>query len=542
MSLGTTIAPAGETGLVESVRPMPNQIPDNPGTMVATTSVEDIMNVMYRNWIWRNTFTIDTSMLSGQVFGTIKIHPKNCNDYITHVSAMFKTWVGSMKIRTRFMATFQFGGSFRLGWLPPVYTQTQIQQLPIQTLTAYPNIDLDPKNTGWNDFQSAEERNVLFHWMEGLESEDPQSFGGWYVFYVAAPLVVSGGTNTQISLLVESAGSFNFAQLAPITALGPSANAWIDSDILSSQVGREDLASISHLQIVPGTVKSINTGWWHMLGLSGIKSTENLACTLSTRVRNYLENKVFGLQPEAVGPGSYAQIAEDSYPYITRTPTTAICTSMENGRAIITDASLGMGGSDYHFGVGAADQPPSWNGDILLRSNDAKTGVVQGPYACSWAMCTRDNQNGPIDTSQLGIFVTGRVMDESVLTNGLNESIVMFVNTLTRTTNTQTTAQASSLTKALPTFDRSISQIYQVVNTDTNVAVLTVRLTPYGYFTTNSVATTALLPASKLYFRYLQDLPMSSPLPPAMAEERSFIRAARRYTMAGQPDKIAEYY
>lgn len=102
---------------------MPDQLPDNPATLAATTSIETLQNVMYRDWIWRNTFPIDTTMQPGTIFGTIKIHPKNCNEYITHIAAMFKTWVGSFKVRSRFMATFQFGGSFRVGWLPPIFDE-----------------------------------------------------------------------------------------------------------------------------------------------------------------------------------------------------------------------------------------------------------------------------------------------------------------------------------------------------------------------------------------------------------------------------------
>lgn len=519
--------------MVEKLRPMPDQLPDNPATIAATTSIETIESILYRDWVWRNTFYIDTTMQPGTIFGTIKIHPKNCNDYITHISAMFKTWVGSMKLRARFMATFQFGGSFRMGWLPPIYNEQELMQLPIQTLTAYPNIDLDPKNTGWNEFQAAEERNILFHWMEDVETQNSAAFGGWYVFYVAAPLVVSGGTNSQISLLIESTGSFNFAQLAPITALGEGSNAWINNDPIGSQIGTEDSTYVSHIQVLPGAVKSIPNGFLRASALSGVGPKSNPVITLSATMANYLDNHVRGYSRcsgkvvATLGEGTYNN-------YITWNDdidcmTTSIC----DGTPIATNHTFDDFGTCTKIW-----KPTGSNWTLALASTI--TSAISDVWV-RFSSYPPGNEDVPIDINQLKILNSDTTThDTSNLTNTLDESIVTFVNTYNRTLNIQTLSQAAQLKDAAQSLDRFTSQLYQVVNADNGNVIMNVRLTPYGYFTTNSLSAVALLPAKTLYFRYLQNLPMSSPLPPLPSEMRRTMRKVQRLTAAGNLSAIQE--
>lgn len=270
-ALGKSLPPDGATGTVTKIAHMPDQIPDNPASIVANTSIETLQNILFENWIWRNTFQIDTSMKPGHIFGLIPIHPRECNEYITHLSQMFLTWTGSMKIRTRFMATFQFGGSFRIGFLPPKFNRAEVLRVGIQTLTAYPNVDLDPKNTDWSQFQCSDERNVLFHWMNG-DYDKAESFAGWFVFYVAAPLVVSG-TDSSVSLLCEAAGGFNFSQLAPLNQVIAGSNAWFQSQsALYYQSGCDDYAQTFKVNIWPTTIRSLPCGFFYASTIGGSQS------------------------------------------------------------------------------------------------------------------------------------------------------------------------------------------------------------------------------------------------------------------------------
>lgn len=516
----------GETGTVTKLEHMPDQIPDNPATLAANTSIETLQNIMYSNWVWRNTFVIDSSMQPGHVFGLVKIHPKNCNDYITHISRMFLTWNGAFKIRTRFMATFQFGGSVRLGFLPPKFTEAQVQNMPIQTLTAYPNIDMDPKNIGWSEFQASDERNVLFHWMSELEDSDPQSFAGWFVFYIAAPIVVSG-TVTAVSLLVEAAGAFEFAQLAPIGSIGPQTTGWLTNStrFLNLQPGCEDgTVARNAIQVNPVSVKQLPVGFLLASAVGGALPTSldttnlwpdqaqayrNLAFTAdafrATGARSEMPNTT---TPEMVtfeGNTTCAFSVEgDTYGY-------SFDHDMDAPHNIKESKSVSIGFS----------QSPS---SVIKVSGDP--GYVSARV--TWAIgqhvdATRRVQ--PIDFAKL--YNTGDMYLKNLLPN---ESIVTFVSLDNRSISLQTKQMYEDL-KAAPTPDPNTSQLYQLYTSTNPSPLLLLRLQPNGMFSTTPTDVVALLqapPGGELYLRYLQSLPMNSPLPNAAQAELVLYNAARK--------------
>lgn len=523
-ALGETIKPEGETGTVDVVRHMPDQRPDNPTTIKATTSVETLNQVLHQNWIWRNTFTIDTTMKPGHIIGTIKIHPKNFHEYLAHVAEMFLTWTGSGKIRTRFMATFQFGGSFRLGFLPPKFTEQQVNNMPITTLTAYPNIDLDPKNTMWTEFQASDERNVLFHWMDDVTSEKPESFGGWFVFYVAAPLVVTGEMS-QISMLVECAGGFEFAQLAPLSSVSPVRSGWLDAaacvDILDAQ-GCDDRYTDGYnaIQVHANAVKSLPVGFALASSIDAGKAPPlvelgSMGPSLSWLRQAVMINKSHKMTPSCeteiiinetdvnTNQPFYPHNAHHIFPHNTEPDALNWAGAQmgeEQNTVIVTafTASAKEWVTTKPTRLFRATRP---NRDSFMALNRTVTafGCLGGHAA-----------DTPINVSKTTI--SG---DTSKLENSLpNESIVTFVNTNIRSINVQTLAMQQSLSQ-ISTYSPNVSQLYEMRATNTSGPILLLRLHPSGMFTTNGVTSDAVItrPEGQLYLRYLQDLPMTSPMP-----------------------------
>lgn len=529
-ALGEGMIP-GETGTVTKLQHMPDQIPDNPATLSANTSIETLSNILYQNWVWRNTFVIDAAMQPGHVFGTIKIHPKNCNDYITHISQMFLTWNGSFKVRSRFMATYQFGGSFRLGFLPPRFTQAEVQNLPIQTLTAYPNIDLDPKNTMWSEFQASDERNVLFHWMSDLEDEKPEAFAGWFVFYVAAPLVLSG-TSTSVSMLIEAAGAFEFAQLAPISKIAPPTSGWLadTGSNLLMQMGCDDMYAdySNYLLVLPIPIKSIPAGFT-------------------------LANQVGGGVPSATGSVFYSKRLAYRDKILAGEHVSVIAV----GDAIIdnnTDAHFQpQQGLDRDFYLTNTD----WRNKIFAAEYVHETAASMTSFASqAYGMRWVDSETNPTiiihkapessatsgrcpgivtssDRTQYAFDITKYTIegDNSTLPNTLpDESIVLFANAYHATINLHTALMAKHFAQ-LPKPDSNNSQLYQLFSSTQPQPIMTWRLHPNGMWTTNATDVQIKLPndGNTLYLRYLQDLPMNTPLPTNMSQAR-FARYAARAT------------
>jgi hypothetical protein len=407
------------------------------------------------------------------------------------------------------MATFQYGGSLRIGWLPPYFTNDQVVNLPLSTLTAYPNIDLDPKNTDWVHFKASEERNVLFHWMTNLEVETPESFGGYYVLYVASPVVQSGGP-AAISLYVETAGGFNMSQLAPLTGVAPGGNGWLDNnacfDFLNDP-GCDDLSSgpQNGLQICASTTHSILTGFKNAYAQDG--------------------QKTYSVTPGAIlGPALASDAYRNDKPYSGLgtldtsgsgdwfVDVTHIALNSENDSYEITARQQSGGNSSSQLSKGLIWDAPKAS---LVMDNapyrptgSEQTGIYQG-----------SGVTAPINVSKCFIEDDG-----STLTNILPlESIVLFINQAARSMNLQTANIALSMKNTIKTV--GLSQLYHVYAQGTTGPLLQLRLQPNGMFTTNPADVDVLMLASTLTgpaeLRYIQDLPMSSPLPPLSAHYKT---------------------
>jgi hypothetical protein len=493
-------------------------------------------------------------MRAGQIFGTIKIHPKNCNDYITHISEMFLTWTGSMKIRTRFMATFQFGGSIRLGYLPPKFSASQINSLPISLLTAYPNIDLDPKNTNWVHFQASDERNILFHWMSTLDDETPESFSGWFVFYVASPLVLSGGVSTQISLLVEAAGSFNFSQLSPIANFTPTTGAWLSPsasyDILQA-TGCDDWTinkGFMQLSIQPIAIKNLLVGFATARGIGGAYSTALApGSSVLGGVLFHRNTVAQGLGVAVTYIGSWDLDSNGAQPHPMRI--------FRKSAGSSTEQSLHFPSNGERDGIAmtAASPAPAtstpWPTFSQTKHYTPGNGIygrtvpwvgaydpgLNRPYATTYLGWVSPGDNAP-DNSPVDPAICNFETDNSLFVNPLqSESIVVFTNTLTRTVNMQTYAMARDFATN-KSMDATMSQLYNLRMDGTVGPIAQIRLQPSGIMTTNAVSSLTLVKdvaaTGPLWLEFIQSLPMSSPLPSINTFSRKnlalFTRATRK--------------
>jgi hypothetical protein len=512
-ALGTTIAPEGETGTVTRLQHMPDQVPDNPATIAANTSIETLQNILYENWVWRNTYQIDASMRPGAIIGTIPVHPYECNDYVRHIARMFLTWTGAMKIRTRFMATFQFGGSFRLGFLPPKFTQQQINNLPIQTLTAYPNIDIDPKNTNWIDFQCSDERNILFHWMTD-DYTKPENFAGWFVFYVAAPLVLSGEV-TQIQLLVEAAGGFHFAQLAPIAEINTGSNAWIGTHINPHhQNGTDDNMAITRPVIYPIGHDRFPVGFIGMLGLGGKKPQDSGVAVLSPRMvdlQTQLHNGTYLYNIEAHGKAlDYGSPYMDEL-FIQNNTVSNILPLNRPIEGVIF--KQGNDNVDVKAILEKLDRP--WYCMIYGCKTTIEVPNPTGMYLTDCPAYEPDHY-------KFLVRLPGMIEDSHLVNTLPTESVVVFSGY--GGVNFQTTAMAEAMKNY--TYQTSTSQLYQY-RSENGTPIATLRLHPSGLWTTNRTQAITTLPYGSLV--YLQDYPMGSPLPPTPVSAR-FNRLSRKLT------------
>lgn len=519
-ALGTTAPPEGESGTVKGVNHLADQLPDNPTTLAATTSIETLQQILYDNWVWKKTISFDASMLPGHVADIMRIHPYGCNDYVSHIARIFLAWTGSFKIRCRFMATYQFGGSIRVGFLPPYFTDAQILNMPVQTLSAYPNVDLDPKNTGWTTFEASDERNVLFHLFKDIDSDDFDATGGRFVFWVAAPIVLSGA-GSSISLLVEAAGDFNFAQLRPISEISDQINAWMptgsENNILQ-QLPCDDDGTITHLQVMPNTITTFSTGLWFAKGTGNRYTSEVVQGAI---VGSEITLARSGWQPVISTPTDYI-----------RNGGGAVYHGDITGEFLSATAELGA-----VRGIALYDSTVANALKIADRKIFAGDGTVGSELHNIWRVAEdaapavtfhgdgmlfhHEIVETPIDYSKCVI-----TNDTTSIKNPLpDESIIGFANLRYRTISFQTKQIGQSI--ALQPATSTNSQLYLLFQGSSTTPFMTVRLQCNGMLSCMATDVPALLTSSSIYARYLQDLPMTTPLPSSVSQGMFLDRAAK---------------
>lgn len=535
-----TSAPPQEVGTVTAT-PLasPEQVPDNPKTIVQTTSIENVQHLMYNDWIYRNTYTIDPSMQPGHVFGYIKIHPMNCHAYLTHIAQMFLTWVGHMKIRCRFMANFTNGGSFRVGYLPPNFKEADLATIDLTTLSAYPSVDMDPKDTTWKHFKSVDERNVAFHWMKPLSDESIESFGGWITFYVVGSLVQTLNTAGSVQLVVESAGGFEFMQPASLSGNGPSpvdkhplANATTSLTLPGCDDKIGDVVT-SFIQICASTTRNLPAGFGLASAPGGLTPAE-YGGHLTNIEADYYKDVKEGRS--CISPSAYLQctVNNEWVPYFDASP--------------IFKLPLNIAWPDHMM------EATTSGGAAMSPSPTERTHYLKPPFldpaglsVVHWHINNYTGSSNdtvvtdcaghplsytPINVATVGVSDTNPSFIPNLVPN---ESIVLFCNSRLRSINIQTEAMAQAILENRPSAQRpQTSYVYALRSTDTSGPILLLRLQPNGMFSCAPTATDTIIrkpTGARLYLEFVQELPLATPLPP-LAGTSSFLRKAARATRA----------
>jgi len=528
-ALGTAMD-NGESGMLQAApQADPQVVKSKPGELAHITAMEDVMFLLYKDWIYLNRFTIDATMLPGHVFAIIPIHPKRSHQYVRHVADMFNGWTGTMGIRTRFMANAFNGGSFRIGWLPPNLSETQIHQMSLASLTAYPNQDLDPKNTEWTQYMGEDERNVMFHWMtDDIDSTRPETFGGYIVMYVAGSLVVGQQQAGTVSMVVESVGKFYFRQPSPLfreispIAIGPLGPSLHD---LFMQPGCDDFTSSNFqgIQILNSAVKAIPVGYTFANGVGG-KPWDHSPSTLSEYHKQLLKNEPrVGTFGECTGnfktdANEFKMIVSDESTYL-------MTLNSENGAYRLDDSVVTPSGRtskevhEIYYNKNTVGSAVFYN--ATFRGTAPPHPTTGELIADAHVFIVTSRQEAiPINIANVG----GRGLEQKLQNMQANESIVTFVNTKNRSMNIQTREMSRALAKTSPAF--GVSYLYYLRASNTPGPIRVIRLNPNGMMTTQAVAADALLmvPNVDVYMTYEGTIPVDSPLPPMPSEVRSYWR------------------
>lgn len=524
--LGEAIDSGGISGTAETVPSQDAQtLQSQPSEIKHTSAIETLNFLLFRDWIFLTRFVISSKFQPGHVFGIIKVHPLFCHKFVRFVYQMFNAWNGSMGIRCRFMATAFFGGSFRVGFLPPNISESEIRGMGTENLTAYPNVDLDPKNTDWMTYSPPDERNVMFHWSTNTpDYTKPESFGGYIVFYVVGPLVTQNATFDSISLVVESVGKFQFAQpnpsfgisIAPPINSGPLSVATC-TDILNQRGCDDQVSSRMRIQYLNSGVTSLSVGGMMAKGINGIYTSSFPGQTLDSAMltlRNGIEANTTHL-----GLAQFSLTNSDSLTYLDM--------SLFPGRHqnIIQNSEINAYEATANLFSGASLPEMKIVNSTTSKKFDAGEFKVffqpinGGTYFVSYPadaghscyLVVAGETSAPLSLAALTITGNSTSLTPTVA----NESIVTFTNVGTRSLNIQTEDMAFDM-NATSGLDPAVSYLYAVRTKAFPDPIRILRLNPNGFLTTQPFASDVIFDGSgsEIYLTYEGTFPTSSPLPP----------------------------
>jgi len=540
--LGEALESGGVSGTAENVPTQDAQtIQSNPKEIKHTSAIETIMFLLLRDWIFHSRYQINTSMNPGHVFGIIKVHPMFSHKYVRYVYQMFNAWTGSMAVRCRFMGTAFYGGSFRIGFLPPNVSEADIRGMGTENLTAYPNVDLDPKNTDWMTYSPPDERNVMFHWATNQPTSDrPETFGGYIVFYVVGPLVTQNPEFNSISLVVEAVGKFDFAQpnphfgnsIAPPINAGPLSVATCTD--LFNQRGCDDfICDRMRVQYLNSTTTSLQVGGIFAKGYNNHYTTTFSPNTIDPNflaIRTQWENNAIKITTAAnCGVDTDKSTFLEMFPFPTTTQ-----------RVIMNAEKLAYNSSQALYSLNNLNvwQPTAIAVEKKFNSNNFRVAFnpqnsavyfADYPAGNSSFLCLALDNEGPISLAACAITANSTSMAPTVA----NESIVLFTNVYSRSMNIQTLDMRRDLGQTAG-LDNSVSHLYAVRTVDDPDPIRIWRLNPNGFFTTSALLADVIFePQAEVYLTYEGPWPTNNPLPPQSAYSMRYSRELMRNNKEG---------
>nr|WPR16415.1 MAG: coat protein [Avian associated calicivirus 6] len=527
--LGTTMSPTGESGSVQGVDMKLDAIITSPASITQNTSVETLDHVIHRDWIWKETVTVSTAMAPGTVFAIMPVHPYECNRFVKHVAEMFNCWTGGMLIRLRMMATAFYGGSIRVGYLPPNLTPTDIRNMPLDVLTVYPNDDFDPKNTTWTHFATPDERDTAYHYIEnnvsGWNQDDKRSFGGYIVLYVAGRLVTQSPEMSSINIIVESAGNFNFSQISPhfLTRDVPSGGGSLSGSSLQLENWLpcelpQKFGSIK-LGIMPLALSVVPSGGFNMQPLIEVPLKDAPDINIPFEAQMAIDTLVPLKQNFVVG--ELDNSAGTSY-------FNGPCGLVSTGVYTVERDFLSVNATTFPFST-FVTPGTRFNSDGSVRYA-LQDGVGPAtPLGPKFSVVQKP-------TTSFSSFFGHLYTDCTFKPNALNESLVTVFDDGMILPSLQPSLFKAQLKHSGLT-DPTTTEIY-ALRTSEGVTILLLRLNANGVLSTSALPETVIKIEPGMHLQYLQDLPSYSPLPVTSAMRRNLKKLRLDDILRNSPDKL----
>lgn len=186
--------------------------------MLHTGAFNNLDMALRMQFISLASFKWDVQQGPGTLLWSAPITPRNSHQFIRHLSQMYNTWVGGFDYNIKVCGTGFHAGVLAIVRLPPNISPSSIAS-PTD-FTAFEYVLIDPKTLEVVTEHIIDQRNIMYHYTTDTGRD---SFGGHIAVYVYAPLATSstGATNISVVVLTRPSPDFAFFQIKPLEGKGP---------------------------------------------------------------------------------------------------------------------------------------------------------------------------------------------------------------------------------------------------------------------------------------------------------------------------------
>lgn len=181
--------------------------------MLHTGAFNSIDIYMRMQFIALASFVWTTAQAPGTLLWTVPITPIKSHQFIRHLAQMYNTWVGGFDYNIKVCGTGFHAGALAVVRIPPNIDPSSISS-PAD-FTAFEYVIIDPKTLEVVTEHIIDQRRIMYHYMSDSGND---AIGGHIAVYVLVQLNTSstGSQSIAVQALTRPSQDFNFFQIKPL--------------------------------------------------------------------------------------------------------------------------------------------------------------------------------------------------------------------------------------------------------------------------------------------------------------------------------------
>ncbi|APG78378.1 hypothetical protein 1 [Hubei picorna-like virus 67] len=517
---------------------------DSAKEMIASTggllTVEELTR---RHWIAQAPVLVETNTPAGTILGVWPIHPSQIDAFTQVALAQHDVWEGTHAMKITPTSNVYCIGGMSLAYFPPWYTEEEIRAFNLTQLSVSQHWEINIQQPTAVSVNGHDVNQLRFRMNTPLDTNDQNSFNGWYVLFVHSRFTTSGVDTTTLEIGIATCSDYLFSQpkigfsLDTLTLVGANRSGILNSSATSLfSIGCDDAAASVYRTIVIHqdsvtalfncAVKSIAPGGGWTLDNASASSNSSTFVDFARSVRNVI-NGVVGQCKAGDNYGCATRQGDSTLAWNTnwrvamKYQTIKSPDTLEVVLPDLCEVSEQKNGSSpclaFHYDL--ADT----TSDFATSAGKTTIGFQDTCEPITEFVIQPSAVYNDVDTAFI-CSTTAAAMDESLVT---------FQDLLYNSISVQTQLMGNDMRNAT-VIANSQSQVYSLRAFPAGTIITYLRLNPNGIWTAPSTPTDIVIPVPStgwIQLVYEYDYPVTTPLPEwtNMDQARSYSYNVHKY-------------